>query len=290
MNADNEREVVEYIMQKLAPSGDLEEAVYTLEELHKETKASTSVAGYKNKDVAGETTKPKSASSEVHKMTDIQDTIDKININMPGADGGGNAALLAMLAGNNNRDGMSQGIWPILLLALLGRNGGGLLGGGNGDSAGVVDVNNTIFEQFASLTNLLNAGQTATQAAIGSVKDTVQNSALLTLQQGSANTQSILTAIAGVTSKMDANTIAELAAEVASLKGTAAAKGVEVTVSQNVVQAQAQAQQQAQLQGLFTQFANIANDLQQVKQGQVIFNSGLMAGSGTQAAANTRVA
>jgi hypothetical protein len=35
--------------------------------------------------------------------------------------------------------------------------------------------------------------------------------------------------------------------------------------------------------------ANLANDVQVVRQGQTIFNSGTMAASGTQAAANTKV-
>jgi hypothetical protein len=72
---------------------------------------------------------------------------------------------------------------------------------------------------------------------------------------------------------------------------------VEVNVSQTVnqqqVQAQAQAQQQQQanfLAGILAEVRNLAGDIQAVKQGQVIFNSGTMAASGTQAAANTKVA
>ena len=53
-----------------------------------------------------------------------------------------------------------------------------------------------------------------------------------------------------------------------------------------------QAQQQQQLQAIVQLNAlvgNLANDIQVVRQGQTIFNSGTMAASGTQAAANTKV-
>lgn len=57
-------------------------------------------------------------------------------------------------------------------------------------------------------------------------------------------------------------------------------------------QLQTQTQQQQQLQLLVQQNAllsNLCNDIQVVRQGQTIFNSGTMAASGTQAAANTKV-
>jgi hypothetical protein len=63
-----------------------------------------------------------------------------------------------------------------------------------------------------------------------------------------------------------------------------------VTQAQNQLQAQNQQQQQFQiLAQLSATVANLANDIQVVRQGQTIFNSGTMAASGTQAAANTRV-
>lgn len=57
-------------------------------------------------------------------------------------------------------------------------------------------------------------------------------------------------------------------------------------------QIQTQTQQQQQLQAIIQLNAlvgNLANDIQVVRQGQTIFNSGTMAASGTQAAANTKV-
>lgn len=61
------------------------------------------------------------------------------------------------------------------------------------------------------------------------------------------------------------------------------------TAQQVQAQSQLQAQSQAiiQLSGLIN---NLAGDIQSVRQGQVVFNSGTMAGSATQAAANTKVA
>lgn len=76
----------------------------------------------------------------------------------------------------------------------------------------------------------------------------------------------------------------------------ARAREIEVNVTQSVAQTQtainAQSQQQQQLQALIQLSAvvsNLANDIQVVRQGQTIFNSGTMAASGTQAAANTKV-
>lgn len=63
-----------------------------------------------------------------------------------------------------------------------------------------------------------------------------------------------------------------------------------VTQNQNNLMNQQQQQQQFQiLANLAATVGNLANDIQVVRQGQTIFNSGTMAASGTQAAANTRV-
>jgi hypothetical protein len=123
--------------------------------------------------------------------------------------------------------------------------------------------------------------QQTTQAAVGlaNVKDAVQNGTTILLQ-----------AVNGIGNKIDASTIATLQAEVAEARAEARGRGTEVTVTQNVTQAQQQNQLQVQLQNVLGLVQSLAGDLQAVKQGQVIFNSGLMAGSGTQSAANTRVA
>lgn len=64
------------------------------------------------------------------------------------------------------------------------------------------------------------------------------------------------------------------------------------TATANAQQMQAQGQSQQQLQfmaQLVAEVRNLAGDIQAVRQGQTIFNSGTMAASGTQTAANTKV-
>jgi hypothetical protein len=62
------------------------------------------------------------------------------------------------------------------------------------------------------------------------------------------------------------------------------------TATAQQMQAQNQSQQQTQaIIQLNALVSNLANDIQVVRQGQTIFNSGTMAASGTQTAANTRV-
>jgi hypothetical protein len=70
---------------------------------------------------------------------------------------------------------------------------------------------------------------------------------------------------------------------------------INITNTNTAVAAQAQSQQMQQQQfqilaNLGADIRNLYGDVQNIKQGQVIFNSGVMAASGTQAAANTRVA
>lgn len=100
------------------------------------------------------------------------------------------------------------------------------------------------------------------------------------------------------------NTISELqrqltVAQTAALEDrlTNRARETEITITntntataqqiQSQSQLQAQSQAIIQLSGLIN---NLAGDIQSVRQGQVVFNSGTMAGSATQAAANTKVA
>ena len=95
----------------------------------------------------------------------------------------------------------------------------------------------------------------------------------------------------------DSRMITNLANEISDLKNSRnldAATG-NITISNNnnatAIAQQQQAQQQQQLQyQILSQLGVLAGDLQTVKQGQVIFNSGAMTGSATQAAANTKVA
>lgn len=95
----------------------------------------------------------------------------------------------------------------------------------------------------------------------------------------------------------DSRMITNLANEISDLKNSrnldVATGNITISNTNNAtaVAQQQQAQQQQQLQyQILSQLGILAGDLQTVKQGQVIFNSGAMTGSATQAAANTRVA
>jgi len=205
--------------------------------------------------------------------------------------------------------------------ALLGNRRGGLFGGDgcgdgvspaqaafdqsimngvNGLTAAVpsnaLQTQNAILESQNAIQNAIASFALGTSQGFSNVKDSVTNTGTVLLQSGNQNTQSILNAICGLSSKIDAGTIANLQAELAEVRTARATDGVRVdvtqTVSQNQAQLQAQNQQQQQFQilaNLSATVANLANDIQVVRQGQTIFNSGTMAGSGTQAAANTRV-
>lgn len=296
-----------------------------------------------------------------HTKMSAADIMDKVNINV-GSDGsgsggaglaaviaalgnrneGGDTAALIAALGNRNNDGAGlsalapmlaaqnsggmNNLWPIILLALLGRGRGGLLGGDGGDCgtapinpAVLTALNNissaiptTALETQAAITNAIGALSLGTQQGFANVKDSVQ--ATSALQLGAINnvgtavqTGTLQTVIAIgndgdktralIQSINDTNLNRELAVAQSALseeRSNRRIREVEVNVSQSVTQnqnqAQAQLQTQMQFQNLFGVLSNLANDLQQVKQGQVIFNSGAMTASGTQAAANTRVA
>lgn len=241
------------------------------------------------------------------------------------------APFMAMMGDRRHDDGMNN-LWPIILLALLGRGkGGGLFGGGDGDCGGGGDavnqitlnqvlaklgtiegqvplvgsqVQNSILEQTIGLSSTLNQNNIAQLVAHANTKDAVTNSAAALLAAGNNNTNSILTAITGLSSKIDSNTIMDLQRQLGVAQAREAeershrhieATKVEVTqsVTQNQAQLQGQAQAQVQSQAILELTARVREligDVQAVKQGQVIFNSGSMLASGTQAAANTKVA
>lgn len=153
-----------------------------------------------------------------------------------------------------------------------------------------LQTQNSILEQTNSLTNLANQSNLAQLAATSGVKDAVQNGITGVLLNANQNTQSVLGAICNLSSKIDQNRISELESQLSSQRFDSRSRDIEVNVNQSVVQAQAQAQQQAQFGALFAGLNALVGDIQAVKQGQVIFNSGTMAASGTQASANTKVA
>lgn len=124
------------------------------------------------------------------------------------------APLMAMMGRRDGDDGMNN-LWPILLLALLGRGrGGGLFGGGDainqitlnqvlsklGTLEGQVplvgsQVENSILEQTNALTNILNQNNIAQLVAQSNTKDAVTNTGAVLLNAGNQNTQAILQAV-----------------------------------------------------------------------------------------------
>lgn len=208
------------------------------------------------------------------------------------------------------------GIAPIGLFGvangLFGRDGRGCDGDGTnsavfgatilgklGDIEGAVplaaaNIENSLLTQTAAITDQINQAGLANLAATAGVKDSVMNSATAALLNANSNTQSILGAICNLSSKIDQNTITDLQTQLLRAENHGRSRETEVnitqSVNQNQAQLQAQAQQQAQFAALFSGLNALVGDLQAVKQGQVIFNSGTMAASGTQAAANTKVA
>lgn len=179
------------------------------------------------------------AKSEGHEMG-MDNISDRVNINLPGSDGGsGGAGLAAVIAALGNRnegsdnaaliaalgnrnDGMSamlpalmagggfggnqmNALWPIILLALLGRGGkGGAFGGdgccdGGGDAINQLTLNqvlsklgtlegqvpNTALETQNAIQAALSSLALGTQQGFAGVKDSVQAS-LLALSQAAA--------------------------------------------------------------------------------------------------------
>jgi len=143
--------------------------------------------------------------------------------------------------------------------------------------------------------NLLATNQVGQQVATGTLQTVIAigNDGDKTRAQG----QEIKDLINSVNTQNLNRELAVAEARLARNETDSRLREVEVNVNQTVnqqqVQAQAQAQQQQQAQflaGILAEVRNLAGDIQAVKQGQVIFNSGTMAASGTQAAANTKVA
>jgi hypothetical protein len=255
---------------------------------------------------------------ELHKLTKekdmggITETLDKININMPGG-GDGMGGLGALLAAQNANNGGMNGIWPVLLLALLRNGNGGLFGGdGNGASAlldtsilsgvnnlqaavpnSALETQNAILQSQNAVQSSIAGTSAALAGAIGDTKDAVTNSAALLLQSGNTNTQAILQAVAGIGSKIDANQIADLQRQLGVAQNaafeerlSARTRDVEVNVTQSVNQQQAQAQLQAQMGGLVSLVHGLAAQVN--RSNQDVVNLGTMIGN-TQSSANTNV-
>jgi hypothetical protein len=136
-------------------------------------------------------------------------------------------------------------------------------------SGEICDVKTEALKNVFALSTQITANQTLTAAQFAELE-----------RSGERNTAAIIAVI-------NANEQQSLRDKIADLQRNVDRSNIEISVSNS--QTQAQAQQQAQLQGIYGVISNLANDLQIVKQGQTIFNSGTMASSGTQAASNTKV-
>lgn len=163
----------------------------------------------------------------------------------------------------------------------------------NGQALINKNVSDAIASSLASQTSIKESIAAYGVANLNATKDAQFALATIVKEDGE-KTRALITS----------NTISELqrqltVAQTAALEDrlTNRARETEITITntntataqqvQSQSQLQAQSQAIIQLSGLIN---NLAGDIQSVRQGQVVFNSGTMAGSATQAAANTKVA
>jgi hypothetical protein len=252
-------------------------------------------------------------------MGGISEQLDKININMPGADGGmgGIGGILAAMMANKDQGGMGGSMWPILLLLLLRRGG---LDGDVGQVAAATGVDRCeitailsklgdlqaagplstaqietfLATQTGQISNQLSQQTLFISQGFANTGDKIQNGNTAILAAGQANTNQILVAIQGVKDQATqfemSNLQRQLAVADSALldeRHSRRSRDVEVNVTQQVNQQQQQSQLQAQISGLFSAFQSLL--IQNNRQGQDIVNLGTMTASGTQAAANTNV-
>jgi len=303
--------------------------------------------------------------SEKGSKMDLGNVSDKVNINLGDGGGGGgglgaaaliaalgnrnqdnSAALIAALGNRNETDNTSMAplfaamagggfnngmnsLWPLLLLAGLGRGGGGLFGGGcdgNGSAVNQItsdlvlsklgsiegavplaaaQTENSICTQTNALTNLINQSELATLQAVSNTKDSIQNATALLSNQVNNVNQSVLTtglqtqiAIGNdgdktralIQSINDANLQRQLAVAEAELaEERHVRRSREIEI--NVTQQVNQQQAQVQLQTQLSGLAQLCHGLvgQFNRANQDIVNLGTMVASGTQANPQTNV-
>jgi hypothetical protein len=239
----------------------------------------------------------------VHKM-------DPTMLALAGMNRGGQDGLL----------GSGGGLGLIALLALL-KGNGGLLGGENGATTAellnnqsvmqaingltaavpnaALSTQNAILAQTNEITNIANQNTANMTAQISGVKESGQNALIASLTATNALGTNITAQISdlktqvaagntAILQRIDANTIAELQAELAESRHSARAKETEVSVVTTVNQNQQQSQQQQQMSVLTNAFATLAGQVQAIHTGIVNIGSGSVRGSGN--ASNTSVA
>jgi hypothetical protein len=151
---------------------------------------------------------------------------------------------------------------------------------------------NVILQQTNALTNLSTQAQLASAAGFALTKDAVQGAAVLNLQATGNAADRVISAISALSSKIDANRILQLEADLVSARLSdsegrhardvqALRTTVEVNNTANATQVQAQAQQQAQFQfqDLNNKFARLCDMVSLVHQEARATNANIIAGN-----------
>jgi hypothetical protein len=187
-------------------------------------------------------------------MHGVDDRVDVNNI-LGGGMGGGMGAVAGGLGG-------------LLLGALLG-NRRGLFGGDGVGETGTAVPEFFTLNKLGNIEAQINATAMATQNAVQNDGDKTR--ALITAQYEATLNRQLTEANAALIELRSDQRAAERA------------RTIEINMTQN----QAQAQTQNQIGSLVTALQTLMNEQQ--RQGQVIYNTGLMAASGTQAASTSQV-
>lgn len=216
----------------------------------------------------------------------IQQTLGDIKASIPLAEGQAQLALAGAQADINSNISSHANTTDQAISALA-------LNSANGFANTNLAVSNAAASTTAAVT-------TAASNILAAVKD----SSILAERNAWAVTQAInndgektRALIQSIDKSNDSRTITALANEISDLKNSSrlndATHSLTINNNNNAIataqQQQAQQQQQLQYQ-ILNQLAALNADVQSVKQSSVVFNSGLMAGSGNQTGSNTRVA
>lgn len=219
-----------------------------------------------------------------------------------------NLAIMQGIADIKAAVPLAEGQVQLALAGAVAQLNGAISATTNAVLASEATVNKNISDAVAAVLASQNNINVNVLQSANNVKEAVTTFGVANLQATKDSQYATALAIAGSTKEileaLNAQNVANLqrqltVAESALADRTALSRSrdIEVNVTQQVTQTQNQLQAQNQQQQQFQLLAqltanmhNLANDIQSVKQGSVIFNSGRMAESGNQSAANTRVA
>lgn len=231
-----------------------------------------------------------------------------------GIGGFGLVGLIGLLDRDRNRcgDKCNEDVLNAIIMNKLGDVQNDVREAQAGITEGISGLKDTTQNQTLFLQNALHQISLADLQAHANTKDTVQASTALLVKQLCDTASEMQKGFCSVKEKVDVEgdrtralindinreqlnrQLSDAKNEVIELRnegrGRDRARETEINISQSVNQQQAQAQLQSQFNSLFGVISNLANDLQLIKQGSVIFNAGTMAASGNQTANNTKVA